>query len=327
MLPTHSTSPDGDSSLHDVAIIGGGPAGLSAAIWLGRYLHSVVLVDSGDPRNWETRGINGYLGVPHCTPAELRGSGRNEARRYGVRLIDGVVDRAERVSEERFRLTMAGGEILESRRLLIAIGIKDVWPAVPGLEQCYGDTAHHCPDCDGYETRGCKTVVIASGRKAVGMALSLTTWTREIVICTNGQPPDVTEEQLAKLDALEIPILLDRILGLHSEARKARALELESGMMLDCDRIFFAIGHFPADDLGVQLRCERDEEGLIVVDAHYHTSQRYVYAAGDIIPGPHLAIAAAADGAMAALAIHASLVPDARKLTDQPQRVEMARQG
>ena len=96
--------------------------------------------------------------------------------------------------------------------------------------------------------------------------------------------------------------------------------------MLDCERIFFAIGHYPADDLGVQLGCERDEDGLIVVDAHYHSSKRNVYAAGDIVPGPHLAVAAAADGAMAALAMHASLIPDSRKLEDQPRRNAEARQ-
>jgi thioredoxin reductase len=320
------------NSTYDVAIVGGGPAGLSAAIWLGRYLHRVALVDSGDPRNWETRGVNGYLGIPQCTPAELRGSGRDEARRVGVTLIDGCVETAQRVDEERFRLTYeelrvrktADNDLrveerersrtIEARRLLLAIGIKDIWPDVPGLDPCYGETAHHCPDCDGYEVRGCKTVVIAAGRRAAGMALDLGTWTRQIVICTNGADPKLSKELMAKLDRQNIPVLTQRITRLVSSEGRARQLELENGMCLDCERVFFAIGHYPADDLGVQLGCKRDDEGLIEIDAHYHTSVRNVFAAGDIVPGPHLAICAASDGAIAALSIHKSLVPEEWKL-------------
>ena len=299
----------------DVAIVGGGPAGLTAGIFLARYLHAVVLVDSGDPRNWETRGVNGFLGRPSVKPAELRESGRDEARKYGVTLLDDCVDRVTIRSEECLELALHGGRSLQARRLLLAIGLKDVWPAIPGLERVYGETAHVCPDCDGYECRDRKIVVIGSGRKAVGMALNLTTWTREIIICTNGAPPAMEDpEYCAKLDALNIPILTERILRVDAKRGKVHCLELESGMALDAERIFFAIGQYPADDLGAQLSCERDEGGHIVVDRHYHTSVRNVFAAGDIVPGSQLAIAAAADGAIAALAIHKSLVPRERKL-------------
>lgn len=303
-----------DETLYDAAIVGGGPAGLSAAVWLGRYLHSVVLVDSGDPRNWETRGINGFLGLPRVTPQELRGAGRDEARRYGAVLVDGEVETVERAGDDRFRLTLRDGSVLQGRRLVLAIGIKDIWPEIPGLEPCYGDTVHHCPDCDGYEARGCRTVVVATGRKAVGMALDLTTWTRDIVVCTNGASPDIDAESRGKLDALGIPVLTEPVGRAVHAGGVLRALELRNGMRLDCDRLFFAFGHYPADDLGVQLGCERDEEGLIIIDAHYHTSVPDVYAVGDIVPGPHLAIAAASDGAMAALSIHKSLVGEERKV-------------
>ncbi len=313
---THAPAAETDAhTTCDVAIVGGGPAGLSAAIWLGRYGWSVVLVDSGDPRNWQTRGIHGYLGRPNCTPAELRGAGRDEARGYGASLVDGCVKTVERMDEERFRLTLDGGDVIESHRVLLAFGIKDIWPNIPGLDPCYGDTAHHCPDCDGYEARGKKIVVIASGRKAAGMALSLTTWSREIVICTNGQPADIEAADLAKLDRLNIPVLEAKITAIRADESEVRSLDIEGGMSLDCERIFFAIGMYPADDLAMQLGCERDHEGLVEVDAHYHTSVRNVFAAGDIVPGPHLAIAAAADGAMAAIAIHASLVPEERRVT------------
>jgi thioredoxin reductase len=340
------------SDTYDVAIIGGGPAGLTAAIWLGRYLRRVVLIDAGDPRNWETRGIHGYLGLEGVTPAELRGRGREDARRFGATLIDATVTEVGRVDDEMFGVKLESGATLRAARILLAIGVRDVWPDVPGLDRCYGDTAHVCPDCDGYEARGKKTAVIASGRKAAGLALALTTWTREIVICTNGAPADMTAEALGKLDALNIPIIEAPIVCVRSGSRphsvptpspalpnpegnadpgaetrsgaewgrsgvrphSVPRVELEGGMCLDCDQIFFAIGQEPSDDLGMQLGCKRDEIGRVITDLHFHTSVKDVYAAGDIIHGPQMAIAAAGIGAVAAVAIHHSLLPAGRKL-------------
>jgi thioredoxin reductase len=300
--------------MHDVTIIGGGPAGLTAALFLARYCHSVVVIDSRDPRNWEARAINGYLGLHGITPPELRARGRTEAERYGVEFIDACVSTVRREDDDRFVVTLEGGRAFTSRRVLLAIGIKDVWPKVPGLDQCYGQTVHHCPDCDGYEARGKRTAVIASGRSAAGMAFSLTTWTNDLIICTNGKPASIQPRERAKLEALRIPIVERPLVRVESNGAHVRGLVLDDGNVIECERVFFAIGHYPADDLGVQLGCARDDEGLIVIDDKCRTSVRNVFAAGDITPGPHLAIAAAGGGAIAALAIHASLVPDARKL-------------
>ena len=305
---------DLEDEVYDVAVVGGGPAGLTAALWLGRYLHSVALIDSGDPRNWETRGINGFLGAQGIRSPELRARGRADAASFGVELVDDEVSRIHNTNGERFVLDLYHGRTIEARRTLLAIGIKDIWPDIPGLGDCYGETAHVCPDCDGYETRGRKTVVIGSGRKAVGMALSLTTWTEKIVICTNGQPADMEAKHLEKLKALNIPVLEAKVNRISSKDHEIRCINLDGGMQLDCDRLYFAIGQYPADDLGAQLKCKRNDLGLIEIDEHYHTSVMNVFAAGDIVGGAQLAIAAAADGAIAALAIHASLVPDSRKL-------------
>ncbi len=302
-----------DSS-YDVAIVGGGPAGLTAALWLARYLRKVVLIDAGDPRNWETRGIHGYLGLEGITSPELRTRGRDEARRFGAVFIDATVSRVDRVDDDRFRVTLDDGVSVIAERLLLAIGVRDDWPDIPGLDRCYGATAHVCPDCDGYEARGKKTVVIASGRKAVGMALALATWTNRIVICTNGEPAAISAESLAKLDQLNIPILEARVKCVRSQDGETRCLDLEGGMQLDCDQIFFAIGQEASDDLAAQLGCERDEIGRAITDEHFHTSVRNVYAAGDIVHGPQIAIAAAGSGAVAALSIHHSLLPAGRKL-------------
>jgi thioredoxin reductase len=299
----------------DIGIVGGGPAGLSAAIWSARYLHSVVLVDSGDPRNWETRGINGFLGFEGIRPSELRARGRDVCRDLGVELIDAIVLRVEQERDDEFVICVEGGGKMIARRLLLAIGIRDVWPDIPGLEHVYGANAHVCPDCDGYDARDKKVVVIGNGRRAVGMALNLTTWTTDIIICTNGRPAELDEpEYCEKLDALNIPVLTQPITRVCREGNRIHCLMLADGMQLDTDKIFFTIGQYPADDLGVQLGCDRDDEGHIVVDEHCHTSVLNVFAAGDIIPGPQLAIAAAAEGATAALSMHKSLVPESRKL-------------
>ena len=327
--------------IYDVAIVGGGPAGLSAGIWLARYLHSVVLIDSGDPRHWETRGVNGFLGVPSVRPAELRASGRDECRKYGVELIDGFVSRVRKCADDDFAVeydpmpvTKAAVEAegpgaprapddnerrdctveLRARRLLLAFGLKDEWPRVPGLRQVYGSTAHVCPDCDGYETRGKRVAVVGAGRKAVGLALNLATWTEDIVVCTNGEEAELEEEYREKLDALGIPVVTDHLVGIDADDSQLRALLLDGGGRIPCDKLFFKLSQRPADDLGAQLGCERDDEGQIVTDRHCHTSVYNVFAAGDIAPGPQLAIAAAAEGAIAALAMHKSLVPEGKKL-------------
>lgn len=300
---------------YDIAIVGGGPAGLSAAIWSARYLHSVAVVDSGDPRNWATHGVNGYLGLDAISPPELRARGRETCRTLGVELVDAIAIRVDKYDDEHFEICLAGGGKIASRRLLLAIGVRDVWPDIPGLEHAYGANAHVCPDCDGYDTRDKKVVVIGNGRRAVGMALNLATWTRDIIICTNGVEPEFDEPEYAeKLDALNIPVLVQPIMRVCCEEGRIVCLLLEGGMQLDCDKVFFTIGQYPADDLGAQIECDRDDEGHVIVDAHGQTSVRHVYAAGDLAPGPQLAIKAAAEGATAALAMHKSLVPEERQL-------------
>lgn len=299
----------------DVAIVGGGPAGLSAGIWLARYLHSIILVDSGDPRNWETRGVNGFLGHPSIRPAELRGMGREELRKFdNVTLRDDVVLTVCRDGEETFTLSCRDTGTVQARRLLLAYGLRDEWPDIPGLDHVYGDQAHVCPDCDGLGALDKKTVVVGKGRRAVGMALNLTTWTRKLTVCTHGEDPQMDDALRGKLERLDIPVITDRVERLELREGGLRSLVFADREPLGAEKLFFTIGQHAADDLGAQLACRRTDTGQIEVDAHYHTTSRNVWAAGDLTRGAQLAIAAAGDGAVAALSIHKSLVPEERKL-------------
>ena len=329
---TSNPSPDGR---YDIGIVGGGPAGLSAAIWSARYLHSVVLIDSGDPRNWETRGINGYLGLPGVCPPDLRASGRKEADKLGVELVDANVLRVDRdgvggdadgnrdgdgngngEAGGDFLIRVEGGSTVRATRLLIAIGMRDYWPDIPGLEKVYGANAHVCPDCDGFEAQDKKVVVIGFGKRAVAMALAITTWTNDIIICTNGCPAEMEDIELQdKLAANNIPVITEAVTKIDRTGSRISSLVLASGRELDADKLFFTIAQYPADDIGEQLGCERDRGGHIVISEHHATSVESVFAAGDITPGPQLAIRAAAGGAVAAMAIHKSLLPEYRKLS------------
>jgi len=311
--------------IFDIGIVGGGPAGLSAALWGARYGRSVVVIDSGDPRNWESRGINGFLGMPGVRPAELRGRGREELRSYGVTLIDAMVTRLERETDaasasapdeaQLFVFETDQGDVVHTRCVLLAIGVLDVWPDIPGLSRVYGANAHVCPDCDGYEARDKRVVVIGPGRRAVAMALALTTWTSQLTIVTNGHDAEMDDEELRqKVTENGIVVRTDAVTRIGHVGEVISCLHLASGESLEIDKLFFTIAQLPADDLGVQLGCERDRGEHILVGEHFATSVPGVFAAGDITPGPQLAVRAAAAGAVAAMAMHKSLVPDHRML-------------
>ena len=227
---------------YDVAIVGGGPAGLCSALWLARYLHKVVVVDSGDPRNWETRSINGYLGHQGVRSPELRALGREECANFGVEFVDGIVDTAIDEPGELFSIQLRGGMAIKARRILLAIGIKDVWPDIPGLERCYGETVHVCPDCDGYETRDRKTIVVGRDEKPWNGARA-DDWTLDRHLHQWRGRGD--EQVPSTRQTLNIPCL-----ELHKGVR-ARAVrstnELEGGMR--CTRAaLFRDRPIPADD-------------------------------------------------------------------------------
>lgn len=307
--PSKTTQNRTIKKVYDVAIIGAGPAGHAAALWLARFLHDIVVIDSGDPRNWQTRSIHGFLGLPNIQPAELHKISRQQCIDYGVSFIDTHVESTLRSSESaNFQLINHDHADIFAKRILLAVGLRDNWPKIPGLERCYGSTIHTCPFCDGYEARNSRIAVIGSGHKAATVATTLRSWSPTVIICTNGQPTDMNQDSLTALTDLNVPIFTEQIQFLQARYRTLHHITFAKTTDIPCDHIFIALGQHPPDGPVNTLGCQCDNTGRVIVDSHFQTTIPGVYAAGDITPGLQLAMRAASQGIDAAVAIHRSLI-------------------
>lgn len=300
-----------DQTTYDAIIVGGGPAGLTCAIFLGRYRRRVLLFHDNRPRNYAARAIHGFIGQHDIPPPELRRRGIAEAESAGVEIREARVEKAERVGDA-FEVTTSDGKA-RARRLVLAYGLRDTLPDIPEIEKFYGASVFHCPDCDGYECRDKRIGVIGWGKKVVGLALKLVQWSDRITVFTNGHPREWNDEQHSKLLAQSIGIKDEKIIALEGDEGDVRKAVLATGERVDVDALFFTIKTERATTLAEDLGCEvKTETADVVVDDHKLTTVEGVYAIGDIVPGSQLAVTAAADGAIAAIAINKSLLPPSR---------------
>ena len=313
--------------IYDCIVVGAGPAGLSAALFLARYRRRVLTFHHNSPRNLYSHGVHGFLGHHGITPEELLARGRGEVEAHGGLIIEGCVTKVERISDGHFRVTTgddvaSGGEtddkkVFDARRILLATGLRDLTPDCPGFRDFYGVSVFHCPDCDGYEVTNRRVAVLGSGEDTVGFTLNLLTWTDKLTLITDGRGAEISNEHRERLAHFDITIMDRRITGLEGETETHRLSRVcfEEGEPLECDALFFNLGTEPASELHSMLGCKLDAEcGLIWVDEEQQTSVEGVYAAGDITPRSQLAVVAAAEGAMAAIHIHKSLIPAERRI-------------
>lgn len=309
-----------NKEIYDCIVIGAGPAGLSAALFLARYHRRALTFHYGSPRNIYSHGVHGFLGHHGIMPAELLKRGRSEVEEHGGLIVEGRVTKAEKMRDEHFRITAeveTEMQTFEARRILLATGLRDLLPDCPGFRDFYGMSVHHCPDCDGYEVTGKRVAVLGHGKETAGFTLNLLTWTDKLTLITDGEGSDINAEHRAKLAHFKIPITDQRIASLEGdkESSQLERVRFTDGDALECDALFFNLGVELASDLHAQLGCKLDEEcGLVWVDDEQQTSVRGVYAAGDATPQSQLAVVAAAEGAMAAIHIHKSLIPEDRRV-------------
>jgi thioredoxin reductase len=295
----------------DVAIVGGGPAGLSAALILGRCRRRVVLFDSGAPRNAASRELHGFLSHDCSDPTELRRIGREQLARYGtVAVRDATVADARAVAEG-FEVELSTGELFVCRKLLLATGVRDELPEVDGFADCYGVSAFHCPYCDGWEWRDRALAVHGRGEKGMALALELLGWSSDIVLFTDG-PADLSDDERAMLARNRIAVEESRIRKLEGEAGRLSCVSLANGGGVAREALFFCAPAVQNCLIAGRLGCEFDTKGSVKTRAYERTNVPGLYVAGDASRHVELAIVAAAEGAMAAFAINSELLHEDR---------------
>jgi thioredoxin reductase len=273
--------------MYDVIVVGGGPAGLSAALMLGRARRRVAVVDAGEPRNARAAAMHGFLSRDGMPPGELLAVGRLEVAGYGVEILDDRVVGAE----PGFTVRLASGRVLQAHRLLVTTGLVDELPDIPGIAERWGSDVVVCPYCHGWEVADKPIAVLANH---IDKAVLVGSWSADTVLFTDGYEPSADER--ARLDTRGIPVETAKVTRLVVEGDRLTGIELADGRTVPRVAVFLAPRFVPADGLLRDLGCELTDQGLVKVDATGRTSVDGVYAAGNVVD-PMLNVIASAGAA------------------------------
>jgi thioredoxin reductase len=290
----------------DVLVVGGGPGGTSAAHWLGRCRRRVLLVDAGRPRNARTRAIHGFPTREGVSPRTYLRLARAELDAYPtVRRVRGTVERVRREGP-RFRAALSDGSRVRSRAVVLAPGVVDDLPRIPGFEAFYGRSVFHCPYCDAFEWSDRPLAAYGRGSAGVGLALGLLGWSDDVVLFTDGTR--VSAEDRARLEASGVRRIGAAVSALEGRGGSLRAVRLATGEVVPRRALFFATGQWKRARLAHALGCAFDDRGAIAVSEEHATSVRGVYAVGDATRDSQFVVIAAAEGARAAVAVNELLL-------------------
>ncbi|MED3648294.1 NAD(P)/FAD-dependent oxidoreductase [Halalkalibacterium halodurans] len=294
--------------MYECVIVGGGIAGLQAAIQLGRYEHHVAIIDNGGGRSSLCRRYHNLLGWPDGISGQaIREAGRKQATSLGVEFIDSSVHSVRRQAEHFVIETES--TTFEAKRLLLATGISDRIPPFPSLYPMLGKHVFLCPDCDGYEVRGQDTIVIGSGQAGANLSLALTYWKPNLMYINHEQQP-LSPEVEQKLASKNILVVHEKVETILHDEETFQGVMLQDGTVHSAPKAFLAMGGAKVEsDLAKQLGVERLENHHIVVNPRTkETNVKHVWAVGDVTVHSQLLSIAMGDGAQAAIWIHKSLL-------------------
>lgn len=301
-----------ERSAYDCVIVGGGPAGLSAALILGRCRRQVLVCDSGQPRNAHSRELHGFLTRDCVPPLELLHIGREQLRRYPtveyqpVTVVDG------RCRDRDFELSLEDGSQVTCRRLLLATGVIDELPEVEGLRELYGRSVFHCPYCDGWEHRDLPLAVYGKGKSGAGLTLTLSLWSKDLVLCTDG-PGRIPPRDKVQLAERGVVVRSERIARLEGTDGLLERIVFSSGEAIPRRAMFVITKQQQHSDLAAKLGCAISPKRSVETGRLEMTSIPGLYVAGDASRDVQLVIVAAAEGAKAAFAINKGLLDEELK--------------
>jgi len=293
----------------DVVVVGGGPAGLNAALVLARACKSVALVDAGSPRNARSTAANGVFANDGVAPAALRERARGDLVRYGVTLVDAAVDAVE-PGGRRFAVRV-GGDTFDARRVLLATGVVDVLPRIAGIEERWGRDVFGCPHCHAWEHRGKRIGVLATRPHQVSAALAMTGWSPHVTMFTNAELAfdDAATEKL-RAQGVEVERRAIRAAVVTADALTGVAVDGDAVALVDALFLQTAQRHVPLVEEMATRELVVLAQGYIEVDAAGGTRTRGLHAAGDLTRGHQQVVIAAAEGARVAMAMAASLTSE-----------------
>ncbi|WP_448189965.1 NAD(P)/FAD-dependent oxidoreductase [Azospirillum sp. sgz301742] len=295
----------------DVVVIGGGPAGLTAAIYLARYRRRFLVIDAGAPRAAWIPLSHNHAGFPDgITGMDLLGRMRMQAKRYGAPVERGCVASLQKRGGLFVARTEAGDEVA-ARTAIMATGVIDVEPVLPNLYQAVQrGLVRHCPICDAFEVIGQRVGVIGHGAQGVGEALWMRTYTDDITLLTLGDPLGLSDAERRRLAAMNVRAVEEPVTEVHTEAGRIAALTTAAGERLVFDTLYSALGAVPRTDLAKPVGAGLGETGRFAVDAHCRTDVDGLFAIGDVVEGLNQISVAMGHAAVAAVAIHRKMLKE-----------------
>jgi thioredoxin reductase len=292
-----------------VVIVGAGPAGLSAALILGRCRRRVLVCDTGKQRNARAQALHGFLTRDGIAPGEFLRLGYEQLQPYStiefrhLEIIDAVRD------THHFRVTLEDGTYVTTRKLLLTKGVVDELPGIEGIEALYGRSVYHCPYCDGWEVRDSPLAVYGRGEQGLQLALELTLWSDDLILCTNG-PVELAEKDSRRLSRHGIAIRQERIAHLEGSDGKLERIVFTNGDALPRKAMFIRTREHLHSDLAQKLGTALTPRGVVRTGEYEETNVPDLFVAGDASHRVQLTIVAAAEGAEAAFAINTALLKE-----------------